>query len=261
MARKFNPTPSFSNVSAGSTATLQLPVGVTYDALHIKYAGVTTDQLKNLEVRINGKVVQTFIDVTRLQDINKYYKRNVKAGIFTLWFIRPEMENNILRRMTALGTADVSTLDIRVDIDAAAAAPVLEAHAVKSPQSVLGMITKFKRFPASSATAGIKEIDNLPKEGRIAAIHLFKADISHVQIEADSVLLYDVEKTLGEGYQVDYGRNPNTAKHTTIDFHLEGDPNQALIVEGVRDLRLRPTLATAGAFDIVVEYLTGYAGI
>jgi len=235
MARKFNQLPSWSNVAPGSTATLQIPIGVTYDSIHIKYSGVTLAQLKNLELRINGKVVQSYIDAVRLQDINKHYKRNIKTGVLTLHFVRPEMDNVALRRMTALGTADVSTLDIRVDIDAATLAPVLEAHAIKSPQSALGMITKVKRFPASSATSGLKEIDNIPKEGRLAAVHFFKADISKVQIEADSVLLYDVDKTLAAGYQVDHGRNPNALKHTTVDFHLEGDPTQALIVEGVRD--------------------------
>ncbi len=261
MARQSKSLTSFSNVSAGSTATLQLPLGATYDAIHIKYAGVTLAQLKNIEVRINGKVIQSFIDATRLQDINKYYKRNVKAGVITLWFVRPEMDNVGLRRMTAIGTADVSTFDLRVDIDGAAAAPVLTAYANKSNQSPLGMITKFKRFPASSATAGQKEIDNIPREGRIAAIHLFKADISKVEVEVNERPVYDFDKVLGAGVQVDYGRNPNAAKHTSVDFTLDGDPSQALVVQGANDFRLRTELDTSGAFDIVVEYLTSFNGI
>lgn len=261
MARRSNKLPSLSNVSAGSTATLQIPRGVTYDAIHLEYSGVTLAQLKNIEVRINGKVIQSFVDGVRLQDINKYYKRNVKAGILTLWFVRPEMDNNALRRMTAIGTADVATFDLRMDIDAAAAAPVITAWAIKSNQQPLGMITKIKRFPASSATAGLKEIDNIPKEGRIAAIHLFKSDITSAEIELDSSKVYEFTKTLGAGVQTDYGRNPDTSKMTSVDFHLEGDPSQALVVEHVQDFRLRADLATAGSFDIVVEYLTGFSGI
>lgn len=261
MARQSKTLTSFSNVSAGSTATLQLPLGATYDAIHIEYDGVTLAQLKNIEVRINGKVIQSFIDGVRLQDINKYYKRNVKSGIITLWFIRPEMDNVGLRRMTAIGTADVATFDLRVDIDAAATAPVLTAYANKSNQAPLGMITKFKRFPASSATAGQKEIDNIPREARIAAIHLFKEDIAKCEVEVNERPVYDFGKVLGAGVQVDYGRNPNSAKHTTVDFTLEGDPSQALVVQGANDFRLRTELTTAGAFDIVVEYLTDFGGI
>lgn len=261
MARQSRLLNSFSNVSAGSTATLQLPLGTTYDALHFEYSGVTLAQLKNIEVRVNGKVIQSFTDAVRLQAINKYYSRNIKSGVVTIWFVRPEMDNVALRRMTALGTADISTLDVRIDIDAAAAAPVLTAYAVKSNQMPLGMITKFKRFPASSATSGLKEIDNIPREARIAAVHLFKADISKCEVEVNERVQYDFSKTLGAGVQVDYGRTPDAAVHTTVDFCLEGDPSQALVVQGANDFRLRTTLDTSGAFDIVVEYLTSFDGI
>jgi len=266
MARKFNKLPSLANVQAGSTASLIIPRGVTYDAIHLEYSGVTLAQIQNIEVLINGKPIQTYTDAVRLQDINKHYKRNIKAGILTFHFVRPEMENIALRRATAIGTADVQTFEIKFDIDAAAAAPVIDAYAVKSNQSPLGLITKVKRFPASSATSGIKEIDSIPKEGRIAAIHFFKDDISKVEVEVDSAKVYELEKVLGAGIQVDHGRNPNAAKHTSVDFHLEGDPFQSLKMtypNGVKlqDFRLRPFLDSAGAFDIVVEYLTEFNGI
>lgn len=270
MARKFTKLPSLANVQAGSTATLIIPRGVTYDNIHLEYTGVTLAQITNIEVLINGKVIQSFTDGVRLQAINKHYKRNIKAGVLTFHFVRPEMENLALRRMTAIGTADVQTFEIKFDIAAAAAAPVIDAYAVKSNQMPLGAIVKTKRFPASSATSGLKEIDNIPKEGRILAIHLFKSDISKVEVEVDDAKVYELKKVLGAGIQVDHGRNPDNAVHTSVDFHLEGDPSQALVmnyVDGqgvlrkVQDFRIRPTLDTAGAFDIVVEYLTEFNGI
>lgn len=262
MSRKFNLLPSFSNVSAGSTATLEIPVGVTYDRIMVEYSGVTLSQLTNVQVVVNGKAIWQFKDAQRLHDINSYYKkRNAQAGVLDFWFIRPEFDNIDLRRLTALGTADVSTLSIKMTIDGAAANPQLVAHASKSMQSPLGMITKYREYPASSATAGMKDIDNLPKEGRIAAIHFFKDDITKVDVELDSVKAYELSKTLGEKVQSDWSRAPLSAKATSVDFTTEGNPATALIVEGVRDMRFRPVLATAGAFDVVVEYLTGFAGI
>ncbi|GAA6171625.1 hypothetical protein NBRC116592_12950 [Colwellia sp. KU-HH00111] len=252
--------PSFSNVSAGSTAVLQVPLGYSYNAINIEYSGVTLAQLQDIEVRINGKVLQSFSDATRLQDINKYYKRNIKAGVITLWFETPEFKE-ATRRSTAIGTMDVSTFDVAVNIDAAAAAPVLKASAIRSNNLPLGAIIKYKRFSASAAAAGIKEIDNLPRESRIKAIHLFKSDISKAEVELDSTIWYDPSKTLGAGIQTDYGRNPNTAKMTTVDFTLHGDPMQALVVQNAFDFRVRTHCASAGAFDIVVEYLSGYTGI
>lgn len=256
----FKELPSFSNVSAGSTSVLQVPLGYSYNAINIEYAGVTLAQLKDIEVRINGKVLQSFTDGERLQDINKYYNRNIKAGVITLWFETPEFKEDF-RRSTAIGTADVSTFDLAINIDAAAAAPVLKAHAIRSNNLPLGAIVKYKRFSASAAAAGIKEIDNLPRESRIKAIHLFKSDISQAEIELDSTIFYDPSKALGAGIQTDYNRVPDMAKMTTVDFTLQGDPMQALIVQNAFDFRLRAKCDTAGSFDIVVEYLSGYSGI
>lgn len=269
MARKNNKLPSLSNVAAGSTATLQIPLGTGYESIKLVHTGVTAAQMKNIEVRINGKPIWKFKDGTRLDALNKYYKRNVETGYLTFWFSRIEMENNLIRRMTGIGTMDISTFEIVFDIDAAASDPVVEAWATKSQNMPLGMITKIKTFPSSSATSGIKEIDNIPKEGRIGAIHLFKADISKAEVEVDSERVYEFNKTLGEVHQRDHGRVPDSAVHTTVDFFLEGDNSQALsmssIVNGqtqrVQDFRVRATLDTAGAFDTVVEYFTGFAGI
>jgi len=252
--------PSFSNVSAGSTAVLQVPLGYSYNAINLEYSGVTLAQLQDIEVRINGKVMQSFVDGVRLQDINKYYDRNIESGFVTLWFETPEFKEDFVRS-TAIGTADVSTFDVAVNIDAGAAAPVLKGHAIRSNNLPLGAIVKFKRFSASAAAAGIKEIDNLPREARIKAIHLFKADISQAEIELDSTIFYDPSKTLGAKIQTDYERVPDTAKMTTVDFTLHGDPMQALLVQNAFDFRLRALCDTAGAFDIVVEYLSGYSGI
>lgn len=96
MARKFNLLPSITNVVAGSTATLNVPVGVTYHAINFEYSGVTLAQMKNIEVQINGKTIQEYVDGTRLQDMNKYYSRHTENGILTLWFDRIEYDLSLI---------------------------------------------------------------------------------------------------------------------------------------------------------------------
>lgn len=44
--------PSFSNVAASNTATLELPIGRTYDKIHIAYTGVTFAQMKNIRLKV-----------------------------------------------------------------------------------------------------------------------------------------------------------------------------------------------------------------
>jgi hypothetical protein len=156
---------------------------------------------------------------------------------------------------------DVSTFEIEFDIDSSATNPVIEATATVSPNTALGMIRKIKSFVVTNSATGVKEVADLPREGRIPAMFLFKDDIDRCEVSINSVAVYEPDKILGQKMQRDYERVPDPAKFTAIDFNLEGDPSQGLVVQGVADFRLRPEFTTSGSADLVVEYLTQFAGI
>ncbi|MPY23918.1 major capsid protein P2 [Shewanella sp. YLB-07] len=272
MARNTVKLPSFSNVSKGNTATLDLPLGRTYDTIYVKYAGITPAQIKYIVVEVNGKPILTFKDGKALADYNKRYGRNVVAGVLDFHFKRPEMKTLAESRLFSLGTATaqgspaIQNVTIRMDIDAAAAAPVLEATAIQSNPTVIRLLTKVKNFPVS-LNAGVTEVDNIPRPtgARIAAIHVVtEATIEKLEVELDSIKLYEVDKTLGEKIQVDNGRKPQNGQ-ITADFILEGDVLQAIPMAGSQDFRVRifadnATPAGSSA-TVVVEYFDGLAGI
>ena len=109
-------------------------------------------------------------------------------GILKLWFSKPELDTVLAQRVTSIGTQDIKTLSIELDIDGAAAAPVIVCYAEQSAQTPIGLITKIKKFPVTFSVAGVQEIDSIPRSGaRIMAIHLQKADISKVEVDANSV--------------------------------------------------------------------------
>jgi len=262
--RKTVKLPSISNVGTSLTATLNCPTGLTYDRITLAYSGtsVTRAMMSNIQVLINGKPVQTYGDADELQDINDYYGRADNAGYVTLYFARPELDNVAQQRLTALGTLDVQTLAINIDITAAAPGDfALTATAVQSEPQPLGLLTKVRAYPFSSAVSGAIEIDNIPVGPRVQAIHLFKSDISNLVLELDGVKVYETTKALGEVIQKEHGRVPVTSSATHFDSQLENDNAQAMITKGVQDFRLRPTLDTSGAVRVVVEYLDGLAGI
>jgi len=269
--RKTIKMPSMANVGAGQTATLNCPVGLTYDVISLEYSGkkangttdITLDDLQNIEVRVNGKTIQQFADGLELDQINQYHGRGAADGIINIWFVRPEMATLTDQRLTALGTRDVQTLSVHIDGESTLTSLALSAKAVQSEPQLMGAITKIKAFPASFAVSGEVEIDNLPRSGgvMIGVIHLFKADISNVEVEVNSIKAFDSSKAYSEEMQVRYGKTPQTAKATHIDFMLEGDLKQALDTRGVQDFRIRPVLDTSGAVRTVVEYIDGFAGI
>jgi hypothetical protein len=253
--------PSLSNVGAGQTATLNCPVGLTYDRIDFEYSGVTLAQMKNIEVVVNGKPVMTFKDANRIKALNDYYRRSETTGFLTLWFARPEQKTVQEQRLTALGTADVSTLAINMDIDAGADNPVIVGYAVQSEPAPLGAFIKVREFQFDSAVAGDFEVSTLPKGPRILALHAFKADIDNLEVELDSQKVFEGSKTFIQSVQKSYGRFPQTALATHFDTALEGDLSQALVTAGAQDMRFRFGLTSSGAVGVLIEYLDGFAGI
>lgn len=262
--------PSLSNVTAGGTATLNAPIGRTYERMVFSYSGVTRAQMKDIKVVIDGKPIMEFADAEQVAALNKYYGRHDEAGLITLWFVRPELNALEQQRVTGLGTGDqagngkISTLQFEIEIDAAAVDPKVTAHAIQSDPAPLGMINKIKRFTYSSATAGQFEIDNIPKGPRLCAIHFVKAagDVSRVEVEQNSRKIVEGDKPLLQYLQKEAGRTPQ-AGYLAVDFTQEGDVYQSIVTDPrqIQDQRFRLTLDTAGQVTVLVEYLDGFAGI
>lgn len=263
--------PSLTNVAAGSTATLNCPIGRSYDRLILEHKNLQLDQMKNIRVEIDGKPIQEYKDGVQLALLNQYYRRYVAGvnpnnanGFLSIWFSRPEMNSLDHQRVTRLGTTGVQTFQVSFDIDAAAVNPSVVAHAVQSDASPIGMITKVKQFVMSSATAGNFEIDSIPKGPRILAVHFFKNDVSHVEVEQNSRKIREGSKDFLRFIQVESNRSVATnAIKTTVDFTLEADLYHSLETnpQFIKDQRFRLTLDTPGEVRVVVEYLDFLAGI
>lgn len=258
--------PSLSNVALGSTATLSMPIGRTYDQIRLKMTNLNLDELQNVEVLANGKVVQSYKDGAQIKFLNDYYGRPADpAGQLTLHFVRPEMADLTQRRLFGFGTQDLQTFTLRFDIPATTAAgtaPKVEAWAVQSEPAPAGVITKVKRFPVATSVTGTQELDSIPTGGaRIMAVHFTKAGINKAEVEMNSVKVYDALKEVGEGIQIAAGRKPDGTTSLHLDWILEGDTAQALVTEGLQDFRIRLDHADTNPCDMIIEYLDGIAGI
>lgn len=265
--------PSITNVAAGSTATLNCPIGRSYDRLILELKNIKRDALKNIRVEIDGKPIQEYKDGDQLYKINHYYRRqnssfgnvdtSTVGGFLPIWFSRPEMNSLEHQRVTRLGTTGVQTFQVSFDIADDAVNPIVIAHAVQSDPSPLGMITKVKQFVMSAATAGQFEIDSIPKGPRIFAVHFFKPDIKHVEIEQNSRKIREGSKDFLKHVQTESKRTPIFKDATHMDFTLEADLYHSLETnpQVIRDQRFRLDLETAGEVRVVVEYLDFFAGI
>lgn len=276
MARKIIKLPSMSRVVAGSKATLELPIGPTYRRVFfVATAAALLDitDIGRIDVLVDGKVIQTYKDATRLKAINDYYGRGADThgvgGVsseFALHFERAELMDAVYRRAPGMGTADVQTFSIEIDIPAAAPASIaMVAYAEIDPTpQPLGVFFKVREYPFNSSVAGQVEIDKLPKGGWYSVLHLFKADITAVEVEANQARAIDASKAILERTQKEASpvkRVPQTAACTHVDFITDGDLAQSLRTDLLNDFRLKITLGTSGAVDIVAETFDTLQGV
>jgi hypothetical protein len=269
MARKLLRMPSLSRVAAGAIATLELPIGPTYRRLVFSATGtaLALGHFGRIDVLVDGKVVQTFKDLTRLIDMNAYYGRGADTvNQFAIHFERAELMDAVWKRAPGMGTADVQTFHLQFTM--AAGTPVdaaIVCHAEVDPQPMpLGLFFKIREYPFNSAVSGDVEIDKLPRGPLYSVVHLFKADVNAVEVTANQVKVFDGTKAVIERTQKEANpvkRVPVTAKATHVDFITDGDLAQSLDTSQLSDYRIKMTLGTSGAVDIVAEVLDTLQGV
>mgnify|MGYP001100990552 CR=1 FL=1 len=266
MARKIIKLPSMSRVVPGSKATLELPIGPTYRRVFFvatAAAALDITDFGRIDVLIDGKVVQTFKNATRLKALNDYYQRAADTFIatraeFALHFERAELVDLLYRRAPGVGTADVQTFNIEIELPAGAPADIsMEAFAEIDPMpQKLGVFFKIREYSFSSSVAGEVEIDKLPKGSWYSVLHLFKSDVTQIEVEANQTRAIFATKAIMERTQKEASpvkRVPQSASATHIDFITDGDLTQSLRTDLLNDFRIKATLGTPGAMDIVAE--------
>lgn len=266
MAKKIVKLPSVSRVVANSTAILELPIGLTYHDIIFSCSGtaLAISHFGQIRVMANGNEIQRFKDLQRLVDLNNYYGREADSA--TEWkiaFCRDEYAGSGLayQRAPALGTIGLTTLTVEIDLTASfpANGTIVARALVDTVAQPIGVFNRIREVGISSSVTGVVETDKIPRGGAIyQAIHLFKADISNVELELDTVKVIESTKAVLERIQKavrPVARIPQTAKATHLDFLIEGDAGDLLNTAGVQDMRLKMTFDTIGSCDIVLEQL------
>ena len=271
--------PTIANVAASNTVSIMLPVGNTYESIHVYYEGVTAAQLKNIKLEANSRLISEWPSGTRLMSMDAHYDRAIATGVLIFNFNRPELHALGDTRFFGFDTnrsQGISTANISIEIASDAAAPKLTAYAqtVQSVQGVPNFLTKIRRMFVNVSAAGTFEIDNIPKPvgASIAAIHLYMPDdadsdslcqITKAELLVDNTNWHDVSADKAANFQMLNGRNPQVAESTVIDLILDGDIKHALPLSyqagerqmPIQDMRLRCEAASSGQVEIMIEYI------
>lgn len=268
MARKIIPAPTIDNVGAGNTAVLKLPIGPTYEKVLMTLgaaSGLDIADIEYMEVLVNGDS-KWKLTLQELYDLNAFYNRSADtisgtAAEFMINFLSQQFNDPAYVLSTGWGTGDLDSLEIQFKIAATAPASLTMSAEVQIdtvPQP-LGAFVAIRPYNKSSSVTGEVDIDSLPKNGPVVmAWHFCKADITHVEIEANQTKIVDASKEHLERFAKDawpVKRVPVTARMTSVDFLLMGLAGDVFNTKGVTDLRAKATFGTTGALKILAETL------
>ncbi|CAM3913505.1 major capsid protein P2 [Pseudoalteromonas maricaloris] len=275
---ELSPLNNITGVHAGGTASVSLPIGLTYETIFFDLQGVTPAQIKNFRVELNGRMLTEYETLAELVKENDYYEREQLDGYVALHFTRPEVKSALspdlqVQRFFGLGTVGLELAQIKFDIDGAAANPQIKAWAHKSAGTLPGWLFKRRVFRFNFAQ-GTNEVADIPRpEGaHIALIEIRKP----VQDTENKVGVTEVEFLVNNTKWRDrlplklhnhiLKQGGRTAQKDTfaVDLMQQGDVFSSLMLakdgpNAIHDMRLRIDCDEGGASSVVVHYADNYA--
>lgn len=255
--------PSFEGVGAGQTATLRLPIGQTYESLQLEYSGLLLSDIAEIRVIANGKTFRRYVGAELINTINKFDRMRGADGVLVMNFVRYGLITRLGREKTALPTGmaptdkfpvTITTLQLEVDIKdtATVTAPALTVRAKRTPPQPLLQVMKVRQFTYNSAGANEYEISDLPR-GEIYNRVFFKSDhIDRLVIERNGRIIYDRTKAGNELDQRNGVRTPQPG-FFVYDPTEEGYGTEALVTQGLNDLRFRLYMSDADQIGVTLE--------
>lgn len=263
------------NAVAGQRAIVRPQLGRTILEAHVEHGGLTLAQITNIKVLLVSPTrtvtLQEFKDGIELDNLNKRYKRNTAAGTLSFYFRRPELQSEVERMSTALGTAGLQQVKIEFDI-AGATSPNVKAWGKFTANRNVGAGLLSYIVPSNTGgnAEGENHKDDIDRRDRIAAIHVLNDAIEALELRINGTTAFDMDRARAEFDEVgsSQGRAPYAdAYGLCMDFLLAGVLDESLIMDDanypVNAMRLTTTLGTGASSQVryMVEYLSTWASL
>lgn len=276
MSRIREEIPLVENVGAGKKTIIRPAVGRSWLEWHIEHTNVTLAQMTNIKIKLVSPTrtitLQKWKDGVELDNYNKRYARHTAAGTLSIYFYRPELEDELQRSFFILGTGGLTAVRVEFDIDAAAVNPAIAAWGKKTAQRPItsSLLTYVEDHERGDAAAGDNHFDSLDARDRLAAIHILNDKVDHVEYKVDNAIAFDLNRARSDFDQTGNGRVPYAAGYGfCVDFLLAGVIDEALVMQDVEQdyqvhqHRLTSTLGAGPSANIryLAEYITTFPAL
>lgn len=266
----------FSNVAAGQKATASFDnlIGLTVDQIILELSGVTKAQLDNIKLIAGEKSI--FEDTgSRVDSRMQYRGIAASAAYLALDFSEIMARSQIGEHLGSIDTvtAGIKKLTAEIDINAAAAGPVimsafalvspgnqpqvLKANGIQAPALYGQLIGKVFSRTWNPGGAGEFAFDMsyARKAGTfIKRVFMFGATVSAARVKKNGGDMLKETSARASFFQTAYGRTPQ-ANILALDFVVDGNQSDAMGLADATAMEWYVTTTGAGNITIVTELL------
>lgn len=208
MLQVVKPLNSFNGVAFNSKASMSLPVGPTYNEIHL-VTSLTAAQIRQVSVVVNG---DTIIQVSGddLVMMERYKGHFVQADTFVIPFTNPNAKNQNGSLFGGLVTLQGENITLEVEIGSGSGALHLDAIAFQSPaQARRVFVPRIRTHTMQAGATGWNDFTTFPANAATSIRRAyFKGAVNRLKVERDSLILFDVKDAIQRTQQKRVGRFP-----------------------------------------------------
>ena len=259
---------SFNGVGYNSKASMSLPVGPTYNEIHL-VTTLSAEQIRQVSVVLNG---DTIIQVSGedLLMMERYKNHFVEAqagdspeGIFVIPFTNPTAKNQNGANFGGLVTLAGENITLEVEIGAGVMvgdtgvmpAITLDAYSFQTPaQAKRFFVPRIRTHVMQASAQGWNDFTTFPANAATSIRRAyFKGSVNRLKVERDNLILFDAKSSLQRFQQKRVGRVPQDGLYI-FDPTMYGFEQADVLNTGhLSEFVFRVDVADAKPIPILVE--------
>lgn len=245
------------NVTPGATATLVLPLGMTYERLMLRLAGgLTKAHLTAIRIRANSKVVHE-CSALQLEQMNNYTKMYSDPKFLAIDFSELRARDQPGQSIGAIGTlGGMKQLVLEIEISAAAPAGIkLDVFSQVTGPKQLDFMNKLIRYPANLAAGKSPVVLPFGPNGSvIKRIFVFSQYMTDLEIKKNGVTIHSSDKDVIEFWQKENDCVPQPGMYV-FDPMVDKNATDMLRTDDAQTFEFIVNLSQSEAITVFVEYI------
>lgn len=273
--------PQPGGIGPGQTATLNLPLGPTYEQLHIELtvnvggndvdvsAADWADYIGDIRLIVDGNTEYEISAADQVK-LNQFYNLPQEDGVLPIFLTAPWARTVGGEDIGGWGTAGgLTVMTLECEIKTGVSVSQLRVRYIEGPRKSWSGTphTFMRRLARSFNSVGLEEVADIPKgDYSLFGLHMTTADIGHIEVEADRMVLHDtLPKSRGQTFKIS-DRIPQPGfthidlapKRRIVTLNSAGQPEAEALPMSWQDFRLKlDHIAAPGTYEI---YQIGFRG-